>query len=84
MDRDLINKTNSAYVRYEPMGVTLVLGAWNYPVQLIFLPLVGAIAAGKLCRVSGFFLLSMQWKASQNLRKSSLKKRESYNGNKFT
>ncbi|XP_070204918.1 aldehyde dehydrogenase family 3 member B1-like isoform X2 [Littorina saxatilis] len=49
VDRDLINKTNSAYVRYEPMGVTLVVGAWNYPVQLIFLPLVGAIAAGNCC-----------------------------------
>ncbi|XP_069674375.1 aldehyde dehydrogenase, dimeric NADP-preferring-like [Periplaneta americana] len=30
----------------EPYGVVLIMGAWNYPVQLTLLPLVGAIAAG--------------------------------------
>jgi len=30
----------------EPMGVTLILGPWNYPFQLLLSPLVGAIAAG--------------------------------------
>ncbi|MBW4664214.1 MAG: aldehyde dehydrogenase [Chroococcus sp. CMT-3BRIN-NPC107] len=30
----------------EPLGVVLVIGAWNYPLQLIISPLVGAIAAG--------------------------------------
>ena len=30
----------------EPLGVVLIIGAWNYPVQLNILPLVGAIAAG--------------------------------------
>ena len=30
----------------EPLGVVLVIGAWNYPIQLILSPLVGAIAAG--------------------------------------
>lgn len=30
----------------EPRGVVLVIGAWNYPVQLTLLPLGGAIAAG--------------------------------------
>jgi aldehyde dehydrogenase (NAD+) len=30
----------------EPLGVVLILGAWNYPFQLIIAPLVGAIAAG--------------------------------------
>ncbi|KAG8338277.1 aldehyde dehydrogenase 3, member A2 [Homalodisca vitripennis] len=30
----------------EPYGVVLVLGAWNYPVQLTLLPVAGAIAAG--------------------------------------
>ncbi|ORC90906.1 putative aldehyde dehydrogenase family [Trypanosoma theileri] len=33
-------------VRSEPLGVVLVIGAWNYPVQLTLLPLLGAIAAG--------------------------------------
>jgi len=33
-------------VQTEPYGVTLVIGPWNYPLQLILLPLVGALAAG--------------------------------------
>lgn len=30
----------------EPKGVVLIMGAWNYPLQLLGAPLVGAIAAG--------------------------------------
>jgi aldehyde dehydrogenase (NAD+) len=30
----------------EPLGVVLIIGPWNYPVQLLLWPLVGAIAAG--------------------------------------
>lgn len=30
----------------EPLGVALIIAPWNYPVQLILNPLVGAIAAG--------------------------------------
>ena len=30
----------------EPYGVVLVIGAWNYPLQLAVVPLIGAIAAG--------------------------------------
>ncbi|KAK8376602.1 hypothetical protein O3P69_009904 [Scylla paramamosain] len=33
-------------VYHDPYGVVLVLGAWNYPVQLALLPVSGAIAAG--------------------------------------
>lgn len=36
----------SACVRLEPMGVALIVGPWNYPMQLLLGPLVGAIAAG--------------------------------------
>jgi aldehyde dehydrogenase (NAD+) len=35
-----------AYYQYEPLGVVLVIGPWNYPVYLALGPLVGAIAAG--------------------------------------
>ena len=34
------------YVRPEPRGVALIIGPWNYPLQLLFSPLVGAMAAG--------------------------------------
>jgi aldehyde dehydrogenase (NAD+) len=35
-----------AFVRPEPLGVTAILGPWNYPLQLVLSPLVGALAAG--------------------------------------
>jgi aldehyde dehydrogenase (NAD+) len=35
-----------SYIYREPLGVTLILGAWNYPLQLMVLPLIGALAAG--------------------------------------
>ncbi|WP_338441464.1 aldehyde dehydrogenase family protein [Synechococcus elongatus IITB4] len=35
-----------AYRQAEPLGVVLIIGPWNYPLQLLLLPLVGAIAAG--------------------------------------
>nr|WP_252968866.1 aldehyde dehydrogenase family protein [Erysipelothrix rhusiopathiae] len=31
---------------YEPLGNTLIIGPFNYPLQLVLVPLVGAIAAG--------------------------------------
>jgi len=36
----------STYVQYEPHGVVLIIGAWNYPLQLTLVPLVGAMASG--------------------------------------
>lgn len=30
----------------EPLGVVLVIAPWNYPVQLLLAPLIGALAAG--------------------------------------
>ena len=44
--KNLLNKFNSVYLKPEPYGVVLCIGPWNYPVQLILLPLVGIIAAG--------------------------------------
>ena len=37
---------SSSYVIREPLGCTLIVSPWNYPVQLLLSPLVGAIAAG--------------------------------------
>ena len=33
-------------ILHEPLGVVLIIGPWNYPLQLVLAPLVGAIAAG--------------------------------------
>ncbi|KAL2101270.1 hypothetical protein ACEWY4_003031 [Coilia grayii] len=43
---NLATKFDDCFIRREPFGVVLIIGAWNYPLQLILLPLVGAIAAG--------------------------------------
>lgn len=34
------------WIRPEPYGLALIIGPWNYPLQLLLAPLVGAIAAG--------------------------------------
>ncbi|KAG0744376.1 hypothetical protein G6F57_009595 [Rhizopus arrhizus] len=44
--RSLYSTGSQTYIRKEPKGVVLVVGAWNYPVNLLLLPVVGAIAAG--------------------------------------
>ena len=43
---NLLNLPSSSFVIPEPLGVVLIIGPWNYPLQLLFTPLVGAIAAG--------------------------------------
>lgn len=42
----LIHFLSSSYMVPEPYGVVLIMSPWNYPFQLTFAPLAGAIAAG--------------------------------------
>ncbi|MCE1167051.1 MAG: aldehyde dehydrogenase [Sphingobacteriia bacterium] len=37
---------SSSRITYEPLGIALIIAPWNYPFQLLFNPLVGAISAG--------------------------------------
>ncbi len=37
---------DDCFIHNEPLGIVLVIGAWNYPVQVLLGPVVGAIAAG--------------------------------------
>jgi aldehyde dehydrogenase (NAD+) len=39
-------KPGKSYIVHEPVGVTCVIAPWNYPVQLLLVPIVAAIAAG--------------------------------------
>ena len=41
-----IAQPGRSYVQPDPLGVALIIGAWNYPVQLVFAPLIPAVAAG--------------------------------------
>lgn len=43
---DLVNLPGRSYILPEPLGVSLIIGAWNYPYQLSFAPAIAAIAAG--------------------------------------
>lgn len=43
---NLLNLPSSSYVIREPLGTVLIIGPWNYPMNLLFTPLVGAMAAG--------------------------------------
>lgn len=36
----------SSYIIPEAMGLVLIMGPWNYPFQLMMVPLIGSIAAG--------------------------------------
>ncbi|MFZ1676234.1 MAG: aldehyde dehydrogenase [Saprospiraceae bacterium] len=43
---NIINLPGHSYIIPEPLGVCLIIGAWNYPYMLSLLPLISAIAAG--------------------------------------
>ena len=42
----MVNLPGSSYVIPEPLGCCLVIGSWNYPVNLTLVPAIAAIAAG--------------------------------------
>ncbi|GLC30060.1 aldehyde dehydrogenase [Clostridium omnivorum] len=42
----IVHFKSKSYIYPEPFGTVLIVGPFNYPFQLIFEPLVGAIAAG--------------------------------------
>lgn len=44
--KTFVNVTDGVYVINDPYGVVLIMGAWNYPINLTMLPVQGAIAAG--------------------------------------
>jgi aldehyde dehydrogenase (NAD+) len=42
----IVGQPARSWVQPEPLGVVLIIGAWNYPIQLVLSPLIPAIAAG--------------------------------------
>lgn len=43
---NFVNFPSSSRIYRDPLGVTLIIGSWNYPFQLTIAPLIGAIAGG--------------------------------------
>ncbi|XP_032901630.1 aldehyde dehydrogenase family 3 member A2-like [Amblyraja radiata] len=46
MSKSMMTMMDTVYIHRQPLGVVLIIGAWNYPLALVLQPLVGAIAAG--------------------------------------
>lgn len=42
----MVNFPSKSVIYKQPRGTVLIIGAWNYPVYLTFMPLVGALSAG--------------------------------------
>lgn len=42
----IVAQPGRSYIQPEPQGTVLIMGAWNYPLQLVLAPLVAVIAAG--------------------------------------
>ncbi|GAA30368.2 aldehyde dehydrogenase (NAD+) [Clonorchis sinensis] len=37
---------DTSYIQRQPLGVILIMGAWNYPLCTLLIPMLGALAAG--------------------------------------
>ena len=48
---DLANLPSSSKLYRDPLGVVLIISPWNYPFQLLIIPLIGAIAGGNVAVV---------------------------------
>lgn len=42
-----VTQLDSAFIRKDPYGVVLIIAPCNYPIYLLLVPLIGAIAAGQ-------------------------------------
>jgi len=48
---NILSGNGRSYIKRDALGVTCIIGAWNYPVILSLQPLVGVISAGNCCIV---------------------------------
>ncbi|KAI1893373.1 hypothetical protein AGOR_G00123070 [Albula goreensis] len=46
VEKNLLTLSDQVFIQPQPLGVVLIIGAWNYPWALVLQPLIGAIAAG--------------------------------------
>lgn len=67
----IVHYPSKSYIYKEPYGVTLIIGPFNYPFQLVMAPLVGAISAGNTAII----------KPSENTKNTALLLEEIINEN---
>ncbi|XP_047451108.1 aldehyde dehydrogenase family 3 member A2-like [Mugil cephalus] len=67
VEKTLVNIADEVYVQPEPLGVVLIIGAWNYPWAVTLQPLVGAIAAGNAAVIKPSEVSSHSAKAMEEL-----------------
>ncbi len=60
---NFFNLPSDNYIIPEPLGVSLIIGAWNYPFQLTLSPFVAAISAGNTVIIKPSELASHSAKA---------------------
>ncbi|KAJ8377573.1 hypothetical protein AAFF_G00255910 [Aldrovandia affinis] len=46
VEKNLLTLSDQVFIQPQPLGVVLVIGAWNYPWAVTLQPLIGVIAAG--------------------------------------
>lgn len=69
VEKNAVTLMDTTYIHREPVGVCLVMGAWNYPVQLSLQPVTGAIASGNCVVVKPSELAPATAKVIENLIK---------------
>lgn len=70
---NLANLPGSSKIIPEPLGNTLIIGAWNYPIQLSLLPCVAAIAAGNTVILKPSEIAPSTMKAIKNIISSTFR-----------
>ena len=46
VDPSLVFAPSTSLIRYEPLGVALIMGSWNFPYFVTIKPIITCIAAG--------------------------------------
>lgn len=67
VEKNLLTISDEVYIQPEPLGLVLIIGAWNYPWAVTLQPLVGAIAAGNAAIIKPSEVSSYSAKAMEEL-----------------
>lgn len=72
VQKNMASLFDSVFIKPEPLGVILIISAWNYPIYLTLTPLVGAIAAGNCAIIKPSELAPASAKLMEELVKKFL------------